>query len=143
MTTTRPQPAGRLRNNLERGRFSHLCALAAFAYPCASGLLGTVTPGIYASRDTCPSLYIVLVPLPFGVSVANTPLLKIVPDDFVSPQEVHIPAYCRKQKRPRMGPFVFWRRGWDSNPRKVALRRFSRPVLSTSSATSPEISAGL
>jgi hypothetical protein len=39
-----------------------------------SGLLGTVTPGIHASRDTCPSLNIVLLPCPYGVSVANESL---------------------------------------------------------------------
>ena len=36
-----------------------------------------------------------------------------------------------------------WRRGWDSNPRIVSNRRFSRPVLSASSVTSPNLNLNL
>ncbi len=37
----------------------------------------------------------------------------------------------RKSGLEAAGFLLFWRKGWDSNPRTVARRRFSRPVQST------------
>ena len=42
------------------------------------------------------------------------------------------PSTSHKYKSPIQGAFVFvWRRGWDSNPRNLAVQRFSRPPQST------------
>lgn len=59
-------------------------------------------------------------PDPFALARygASLRLSKFVPDKFVEPGWVLTqPSPPEKQNAPRGGVLLFWRRGWDSNPR--------------------------
>jgi hypothetical protein len=58
--------------------------------------------------------------------------LQIVCPDDLSNRWVQIKTTLPKNKKPHKGVLLFWRRGWDSNPRRaINPCRFSRPVHST------------
>jgi hypothetical protein len=58
-------------------------------------------------------------------------LQNVCPDDL-SNRWVQIKSTLTINKKPHKGVLLFWRRGWDSNPRRaINPCRFSRPVHST------------